>query len=166
MRSARHVIPTIGVSVSGASTYRSSKRKATSSCAATAILPRFRCSVRTRCSSVWAIASRISTSCLPKPCANPRGRSSWCVLSAVAGVESIRTLSYEVLLRVRFCEVRLQAPNHSSQPPVHLWAVYLHESAAEDSGEPIEWLLLTSVAVTTFEHAVQRAEWYASTLGY
>jgi len=62
---------------------------------------------------------------------------------------------------VRFCEVELQASNHSSQPPVRLWAVHLHESAAEDGGEPIEWLLLTGVAVTTFEHAVQRAEWYA-----
>jgi len=71
----------------------------------------------------------------------------------------------EALLSVRFGEVELQAPKDSPLPPVRLWAVHLHESAPEDGGEPIEWMLLTSVAVTTFEQAVQRAEWYAARWG-
>ena len=71
----------------------------------------------------------------------------------------------EALLEVRFSEVELQPPKDSSLEPVRLWAVHLHEEQAEDGGEPIEWMLLTTVAVTTFEQAVERAEWYAARWG-
>jgi len=69
------------------------------------------------------------------------------------------------LLTVRFSEVELKAPKTSALPPVRLWAVHLQENTPEDGGEPIEWMLLTSVPVTSFEHAVQRAEWYAARWG-
>jgi hypothetical protein len=71
----------------------------------------------------------------------------------------------EALLDVRFAEVALQPPKDSSLDPVRLWAVHLLEEHAEDGGEPIEWMLLTSVTVSTFEHAVERAEWYAARWG-
>ncbi len=71
----------------------------------------------------------------------------------------------QALLDVRFCEVELQPPKDSSLNPVRLWAVHLNEEQAEDGGEPIEWMLLTTVAVTTFEQAVERAEWYAARWG-
>jgi len=69
------------------------------------------------------------------------------------------------LLEVRYCSVELQPPRDSTLPPVHLWAVHLLEDEAEDGGEPIEWMLLTTVAVTTFEQALERAEWYAARWG-
>ena len=69
------------------------------------------------------------------------------------------------LLDVRFSEVTLQPPKTSSLPPVRLWAVHLLEEQAEDGGEPIEWMLLTTVAVNTFEEALERAEWYAARWG-
>jgi hypothetical protein len=50
-------------------------------------------------------------------------------------------------------------------PPLRLWAVHLLEDEAEDGGEPIEWMLLTTVAVNTFEDALERAEWYAARWG-
>lgn len=71
----------------------------------------------------------------------------------------------EALLEVRFAEVELQSPKNSPLPPVRLWAVYLFEDSPDDGGKPIEWMLLTTVPVTTFEHAVQRAEWYAARWG-
>lgn len=71
----------------------------------------------------------------------------------------------EALLDVRFAEVELRPPNQSPLPPVSLWAVHLREDGPEDGDEPIEWMLLTTVAVTTFEQAVQRAEWYAARWG-
>ena len=71
----------------------------------------------------------------------------------------------EAVLDVRFCDVELQPPKDSPLDPVRLWAVHLLEGEAEDGGEPLEWMLLTTVAVTTFEQAVERAEWYAARWG-
>jgi hypothetical protein len=70
-----------------------------------------------------------------------------------------------VSLEVRFSEVTLQPPRHSTLSPVGAWAVHLREASAADGDEPIEWMLLTTVAVTTFEEAVERAEWYAARWG-
>jgi len=71
----------------------------------------------------------------------------------------------QALLQVRFAPVKLQPPQTSSLPPVRLWAVHLLEDEAGDGGEPIEWMLLTTVAVNTFGEAVERAEWYAARWG-
>ncbi|WP_291994675.1 IS4 family transposase [Candidatus Accumulibacter sp. ACC003] len=65
-------------------------------------------------------------------------------------------------LTLRFSEVTLQAPKNSALPSVGAWAVHLLEGAAADDGEPIEWMLLTTVPVTTFAEAVERTEWYAA----
>jgi hypothetical protein len=69
-----------------------------------------------------------------------------------------------VVLPVRFSAVTLQPPRGSRLPPVDLWAVHLHEENTDDP-EPIEWMLLTTVPVHTFDDAVERAEWYAARWG-
>lgn len=69
-----------------------------------------------------------------------------------------------VVLPVRFSAVTLQPPRDSRLPPVDLWAVHLHEENTDDP-EPIEWMLLTTVPVHTFDDAVERAEWYAARWG-
>ena len=71
----------------------------------------------------------------------------------------------EALLDVRFAKVELQPPKDRSLPSVKRWAVHLLENEPADVGEPIEWMLLTTVEVSTFEDAVQRAEWYAARWG-
>ena len=69
-----------------------------------------------------------------------------------------------VVLSVRFAEVTLQPPRDSRLPAVELWAVHLYEENTDDP-EPIEWMLLTTVPVNTFDDAVERAEWYAARWG-
>ncbi len=71
----------------------------------------------------------------------------------------------KVALKVRFSEVELKPPQGSSFFPIRLWAVHLLEEEAEDGGETIEWMLLTTVAVTNFKEAVERSEWYAARWG-
>ena len=73
----------------------------------------------------------------------------------------------DTVLDVRFAPVELQPPtrlkNHGT---IRAWAVYVREQAeyATDS-TPIEWMLLTTVEVTTLEQARQRVQWYARRWG-
>ena len=71
----------------------------------------------------------------------------------------------KAILDVRFAEVQLRPPKRSTQPSLKLWAVHLLEDEPADGGEAIEWMLLTTVPVTTFEDAVKRSEWYAARWG-
>lgn len=71
------------------------------------------------------------------------------------------------VLDVRFAEVQLQPPNRLKRHgAIRAWAVYVREQAEYviDS-TPIEWMLLTTVEVKTFEHAHQRVQWYARRWG-
>lgn len=78
-----------------------------------------------------------------------------------------RRAARRALLQVRHAAVTLQPPKkHPTLPAVSLWAVHLIESEPpEDGGEPIEWMLLTTVPVTCFEQAVERSQWYAGRWG-
>ena len=68
---------------------------------------------------------------------------------------------------LRFAEVGLKAPSRSgSVPAVRVWAVYILEQASDERAEsPIEWMLLTTVEVKTFEDAQKRVEWYSGRWG-
>jgi hypothetical protein len=50
-------------------------------------------------------------------------------------------------------------------PAVALWAVQVREVEPPDGLEPIEWLLLTTVAVQTVADAIERVEWSACRWG-
>jgi hypothetical protein len=65
------------------------------------------------------------------------------------------------LLSVRHTPVTLAPPKAYRGPPLHLWAVHALETDPPPDGEPVEWLLLTTVAVTTAEDALERLRWYA-----
>jgi len=73
----------------------------------------------------------------------------------------------DTILDVRFAKVELQPPNRLKRHgPIRAWAVYVREQrqyVADDS--PIEWLLLTTVEVRTFEDAQQRVQWYGRRWG-
>ncbi len=64
-------------------------------------------------------------------------------------------------LEVRYAQVSLRAPKRTKLPPVKMWAVHALEV---DHGplvkEPLEWMLLTTVGVSSFEQATERLRWY------
>ena len=65
-------------------------------------------------------------------------------------------------LEVRWREVELQAPRTSHLPSVKAWAVYALE---KEFANPVEWLLLTTVPVNSFERACEVLGWYAKRWG-
>lgn len=71
----------------------------------------------------------------------------------------------EALVDIRFSEVRLTPPKGKDYLPINVWAVYISESEDEDVDSPIEWMLLTTAEVKSFEDAKQRVEWYSGRWG-
>jgi hypothetical protein len=69
-------------------------------------------------------------------------------------------------LEVRYAQVNLRAPKRTKLPPVKMWAVHALEV---DHGplvkEPLEWMLLTTVGVSSFEQATERLRWYTRRWG-
>jgi hypothetical protein len=67
-----------------------------------------------------------------------------------------------VHLPIRHARVSLNAPCRDPRftDPITVWAVYLIEEDPPAGVEPIEWMLLTSEAVETFEDACERVDWY------
>ena len=64
-------------------------------------------------------------------------------------------------LNVRYAPVTLVPPQGYRGPALSLWAVHALETDTPADHEPMEWLLLTTVAVTTAEDARERLRWYA-----
>jgi hypothetical protein len=74
----------------------------------------------------------------------------------------------QATLALRFCPVTLCPPRHRKAeglPGVTLWAVQVREIDPPLDSQPIEWLLLTTVAVQTAEEARERVGWYACRWG-
>jgi hypothetical protein len=63
--------------------------------------------------------------------------------------------------RARTVNVRFAAITFASMPDLPLWAVWARQCAAGEGFEPIEWKLLTTVAVNTVGDALERVQWYA-----
>ena len=67
---------------------------------------------------------------------------------------------------VSFRTVELKPPRgHKTAPPIQVWAVYVKEQESEDVSSPVEWLLLSTLEVTSFEEARQKVEWYSARWG-
>jgi hypothetical protein len=68
----------------------------------------------------------------------------------------------EATVELRWAEVTLRAPEAmSSAPSVTLWAVLARERRAPKGVEPLEWLLLSTVAIRNFQEACERLRWYS-----
>jgi len=68
----------------------------------------------------------------------------------------------EAVLELKFAEVSVLPPRTSNcTKPVGLWAVIATEIDPPAGVEPVEWLLLTTLAVTTPEEACEKVPWYA-----
>jgi hypothetical protein len=69
---------------------------------------------------------------------------------------------------IRFAKVQLAPPQRfASEPPIQIWVVYALEDVQEsdESIDPAEWMLLTTVEVNGFEDAKRTVEWYAGRWG-
>lgn len=68
---------------------------------------------------------------------------------------------------VRFADVQLTPPErYPREASVHVWAVYVTErNFDEEIPSPIEWMLLTTAAVNSFEDAQKRVQWYSGRWG-
>lgn len=70
-------------------------------------------------------------------------------------------------LEVRIARVVLKPPSKKKGlKPLTVWAVLAQEiNCPDDVKEPLEWMLLTILEVTTFEQATQKLTWYAGRWG-
>jgi len=71
-------------------------------------------------------------------------------------------------LALRYCPLTLYPPQHRKAeglPAVWLWAVQVSEVEPPADVGPIEWLLLTTVAVETVDDAIERVQWYSCRWG-
>lgn len=70
----------------------------------------------------------------------------------------------DTTVNVSFTKVRIAPPGEKlgnyAEKPLELWAVRVWEPNTPKGEEPLEWILLTNVAVETFTDACERVEWY------
>lgn len=72
----------------------------------------------------------------------------------------------EARLAIRFAEVSLQAPTgYKHAPAISVWAVFAQEQDAPPGVKPLEWLLLTTLPVTSFGQAIEKLVWYTRRWG-
>jgi hypothetical protein len=85
----------------------------------------------------------------------------------VSGIQEVRIPrrgnrpSRVARLEVRFAQVSLKPPQRkSSLRDLTVWAVLAREIGPPEDIDPVEWLLLTTMEVATFEQAVEKLAWY------
>jgi hypothetical protein len=67
----------------------------------------------------------------------------------------------QCVLEIRFAPVELRAPKRNpSLGTLSLWAVYVTEVNPPSPKEAIEWMLLTTLEVNSFEQATEKIDWY------
>jgi len=69
-------------------------------------------------------------------------------------------------VEIRYARVALTPPKEfASEGPIELWAVYVVEVEAPEGIRSLEWMLLSTVEVGSFEDAQERVEWYSGRWG-
>ena len=70
-------------------------------------------------------------------------------------------------VELRYAPVELKPPRRlASSEPIKVWAVYVKEiNPPQEINSPLEWMLLTTIAVKSFEEAFQRVQWYSRRWG-
>jgi hypothetical protein len=63
---------------------------------------------------------------------------------------------------VRWLPLTLRPPDprRHELPPVAVWAIWVHEDDPPVQTEALDWILLTTVPVTTTAEALERVDWY------
>lgn len=68
-------------------------------------------------------------------------------------------------MNIRYAAVSLLAPTGHKGLPIPVWAVFAQEQDAPVGVKPLEWMLLTTIPVTSFEQAIEKLMWYARRWG-
>jgi len=70
-------------------------------------------------------------------------------------------------LSVRFCEVALRPPRNGprARRTLRVWAVLAREKNPPRGVEPLEWMLLSTMEVRTFDEAIEKIAWYVRRWG-
>ena len=74
----------------------------------------------------------------------------------------------EATLKIRWKQITLRPPNSRDKehlPNVTVWAVWACETNPPPGVEAVEWLLLTTVAISSSTQALECLEWYAARWG-
>jgi hypothetical protein len=72
----------------------------------------------------------------------------------------------EAKLAIRFAALTLCAPQDKAHlSALQIWTVLAKEEGAPEGAEPIEWRLLTTLAVESFEQACEKVAWYTQRWG-
>jgi Transposase DNA-binding/Transposase Tn5 dimerisation domain len=77
-------------------------------------------------------------------------------------------LAREATLKIRWKQVRLRPPNSREKdklPNITVWAVWAIETSPPPGVEAVEWLLLTTVPISSTDEALERLAWYAARWG-
>jgi hypothetical protein len=93
-------------------------------------------------------------------------------VQALGGIQEVRLPRRDkrpgriARLEVRYGVVELRCPrNGPRMPNVRLWAVWARESGPPASQEAVEWMLLTTLPVESFEAACEKIDWYVRRWG-
>lgn len=77
-----------------------------------------------------------------------------------------KTPARDVIVAVKYSQVKINPPKDTKHQPLeNYWAVHLCETDAVSGENQIDWMLLTTVKVASFEDAKRMSEWYAGRWG-
>jgi hypothetical protein len=69
-------------------------------------------------------------------------------------------------LEVRYAKLTLTPPRSKDYKPVTVWIVWAREIDYDaEVKTPLDWMLLSTVEVSTFEQAIERLQWYTKRWG-
>lgn len=99
---------------------------------------------------------------------NAEQKLLWPTLEAqpVAGLQVVKVPrqgsrpTREAELSVRFAKVELARPMGRRGAGISVWAVFTREEQPPEGVTPLEWMLLTTMPVETFEQAIEKLHWY------
>ncbi len=92
----------------------------------------------------------------------------WPLLEAqrVAGIQTIQVPrqgsrpTRQARLSIRFARVELRPPGRRPGKALPVWAVFAREEQPPAGVTPLEWMLLTTIPVESFEQAIEKLHWY------
>lgn len=67
----------------------------------------------------------------------------------------------EAKLAIRFTKATLKAPKRKPHlKELQVWAIHAEEIECPEGEEPLQWLLLTTIVIDSFEDAAEKLQWY------
>ncbi len=86
---------------------------------------------------------------------------------AVSGIQEVKIprrgnrAARVAQLEIRFARVSLKPPPRKKKlPDLTIWVVLVREISPPEGVDPLEWMLLTTMEVNTFDQAVEKLTWY------